>query len=98
MVSSKMLFQGIVVLIVLLLSSFVPPITNVTSFMFISTMCVELVITIEPLHTKSTLGMPLESTLIYGTRIVVAKLLMFPKLLRGEQLMFMGEDLLVPRT
>jgi hypothetical protein len=46
--------------------------------MLVSAVFVELVIAVESLPTKPTLGMPPESALIYGPRIVIPESLMFP--------------------
>ena len=61
-------------------------------------MYIELIIPVESLSTKSTLGMALETTLIDSTRVVIAELLMFPKLLCRKEFVLMCKDLLVPGT
>lgn len=59
---------------------------------------VQLVVTVESLPAETAFWVTFEATLIDCTGIVVAKFLMFAKLRVGEQLVFMGEDFLVPRA
>jgi hypothetical protein len=68
------------------------------SFMLVSAVCVELVVSIEALMAKFTFGMSLEPTLVNGTGVIVAEFLVLPKLRNGEQFMLMGEHLFVPRA
>ena len=96
MILSKVLFQRVVIHKILLLPPLVISIADMASFMFISAVGIELIISIETLSTKTTLGMPFEAALVHGTRIVVTKLFMFSKFLRCEEFMFVRKDLLVP--
>jgi len=73
-------------------------VADMTPLMLIPTMCIELVIAVETLSTEATLGMTLESTLIDGARVIVTEFLVLAKFADSEELMLMGEDLLVPRT
>jgi len=97
-VISEVLLERAVVYVILLLPTSVSPVTNVTSFMFVSAMRVQLVVTVEPLSAKSTLRMTPETTLISCAWIIIAELLMFAQFLYREELMLMSEDLFVPRT
>ena len=91
-----MLLKGIVVDVILLVSPWVSAITNVTFLMLVPTMCIELVVTVEPLPTKAAFRVTFEAALIHGSRIVISKLLMLAELLLGEKLMLMSEHFLVP--
>lgn len=84
MIFSKVLLEGIVVDIVLLLSPGVHPIADVTSLVPVPAMCIELVIAVEALSAKPTLRMAFKSTLVNRSRVVVAELLMFVQLSRCE--------------
>ena len=95
---SKVFFELGVVEVVLWVAAAIPPITDMAPLMSLSTVCVELVVTIKSLSTEPTLGVPPESRLIDRTWIVVSIFLMSPQLPEGEQLMFMCEDLLVSTT
>ena len=97
-VFAEMLLKRIVVNEILLIAALPTSITNMASFVLVSAMSIELVIAIKSRPTETTFRMTLEAALIYRTRIVVSKTLMFPQLLRCEQLMLMREDLLVPRA
>ena len=95
MVFSEVKFQRIIVYIILLLASKIPPIANMALFVLISAMSIQLIIAIESLPAEATLRMALETTLVHGSRVVVAKLFMLPKFGSSEQFMFMREDFLV---
>jgi hypothetical protein len=83
---------------VLLLSAAITPVADVAAFVFVSAMCVQFVISIEALSAETAFWMSLEATLIDRARVVVAKLLMFLQFRVSEQLVFVGEDLLVSRA
>ena len=95
---SKVLLELGVVQVVLRVTAAISPIANMASLMSLSTVCVELVIAVEPLSAEPALRVPFESRLIDRTRIVISVLLMSPQLPEREQLVFMCEDLLVPST
>ena len=90
--------QGFVVHIILLLPSMIPSVANMALFLLISAMCVQFVIAIESLPAEATLRVALETALIHGSRVVVAKFFMLAKFGYSEQLMFMREDFLVSRA
>lgn len=98
MVFPEVKFQGVVVYIILLLPSSIPSIADMALFMLISAMGVQLIIAVESLPAKATLRMALETALIHGSRVVIAIFFMLAKFRYCEQLMFMGEDFLVPRA
>lgn len=68
------------------------------SLVLVSAMRVEFVIAVEALSTEPTFGMTFEPTLVHSSRIIVAEFLMLLQLRDCEQLMLVGEDLLVPGT
>ena len=77
MLLSEMLFEGVIVDVVLLLCSLTFSIADMTSFMFVPAMCVQLIISIESLLAEPTLGMSSESALVYRTRMIITKFFMF---------------------
>jgi hypothetical protein len=98
MVFVEVLFQSLVVHVVLWRGASSTSVTQMTSFMLFTAMCKELVVAVESLSTETTFWVAFEPALINGARIVIAKFLMPLQFLVGEQLMLVGEDLLVPRT
>ncbi len=76
----------------------IPSITDMTSLMLFSAMNIKLIVTVETFPAKSTFWVPLEATLVYGTRIVIPKFLMSSQLARREQFMLMSKDLFVLST
>lgn len=50
------------------------------AFMLLTTMGVQLVITIEALSTETTLGMPFETALVDGTGLVITILFVLSQL------------------
>lgn len=58
----------------------------------------ELVVSIEPLATKSTFRMTFKPSLINRTWIVIAKFLVFPQVILCKQVVLVSEDFLVPGT
>jgi hypothetical protein len=69
-----------------------------TLLVTVSAMRIELVVAVESLSAEAALGMPLETSLVYRARMVVTKSFVLLKVCRREQLMFVCECLLVPRT
>lgn len=63
-----------------------------------TTMIVKLVVVVKPLSTEAAQGVTFEAGLIRGTRLVVTAAHMFLKLAVGEELVLVGEDLLVSGT
>lgn len=76
----------------------IPSIADMAPLMLIPTMRIELVVAVEALSTEATLGMTLESALIDRPRIIVTELFVLAKFTDSEELMLMGENLLVSRT
>lgn len=94
----EMLLKSIIVDIILLLAVARLSITDMASLMLVSTMGVELVVSIEALTAKFTLGMSLETALVDSTGVIVAEFLVFPKLRYGEQFIFVSERFFVACT
>jgi hypothetical protein len=69
-----------------------------TTLMLLSTVRVQFIVAVEPLSTETALRMAFEPALINGTRVVIPKFLVLPKLGECEEFVFMGEDFLVPCT
>lgn len=63
--------------------------------MFVPTMDVQFVVSIESLPTETAFRMSLEPALVDSARVIISKLLMLAQLLWGEKLMLMGEDFLI---
>jgi hypothetical protein len=98
MVFSEVNFEGVVVDKILLLPGTLAAVTDMAALVLVPTMCIQLVVSVEALTTEAALGMPFEAALIDRTGVIVAELLMLPKLRVCEKLVFVGEDFLVPRT
>jgi hypothetical protein len=78
-VFSEVDLERIIVDVILLLpTAAVSAIADVATFVLVPAMGVELVIAIETLTTEAALRVSLETALIDGTRIVVAKFLVLP--------------------
>lgn len=71
----EMLLQHLVVKVILYLAGRVSSVADVTSFMFLSTVLVELVVTVEPFAAESTSWMASKAALVDGPWIVVPKFL-----------------------
>jgi hypothetical protein len=76
MIFSEVDLQRVIIGVVLMLSRSIPTVTDVTPFMLIPTVFVELVITVEALSTKAAFWVSLKSTLFCTAWLVVAELLM----------------------
>ena len=96
MVFLEVALQSIVVNIVLLLAMGGTAVANMASFVFITTMGVQLVIAIESLPTKTTLGVAFEAALVDSTGFVITMLLVFSQLGHGEEGVLVSEHLFVP--
>ena len=95
MVFLEVNLQGVVVDKVLLLPCLVAPITDMAAFVLVATVRVQLIVAVEALSTEAAFWMTLEAALIDGTRVVVAELLVPAKLVGGEELVLVSEDLFV---
>jgi hypothetical protein len=69
-----------------------------TSLMLLSTVRVQFIVSVEPLSTETALRMAFKPALINGTRVVISKFLVLPKLGECKEFVFMREDFLVPRA
>lgn len=93
-----MTLKGLVVNVILLLAVVGTAVTDMTAFVLLTTMGVQLVITIEPLPTETALGMSFETALVDGPRPIIAVLFVFSQFCVCKEGVFMGKDLFVPRT
>jgi hypothetical protein len=94
----EMLLQHLVIQVVLHLAARISPVADVASFVFLSAMLIELIVTIESLAAKATFWMTLESALVNSSWVVVTKFFMPPKLPIRKQIMLMSKDFLVAST
>lgn len=94
-VFSEMSLERIIVLIVLWPIRRISGIADMTPLMLFPAMREKFVFAIKSLATEATLGMPREARLVYRTRIVVAKFLVFAQGVLGEELVFVSEDLFI---
>jgi hypothetical protein len=95
MIFTEVYFERVIVDIVLLLSVLVPAVADVTTFVLVSTMCIQFVVSIEALSTKPAFRVSLETALVDRTGIVITKLLMLLQVGPCEKLVFVGEDFLI---
>ena len=98
MIFAEMLLEGIVVDKVLLVTALPSSIADVTTFVLVSAMCVQLIIAIEPHATEATFRVAFESALVNCARMVIPESFVFPQILWCKQLMLVSEDFLVPRA
>jgi hypothetical protein len=75
MIFLEVILERIIVNIILLLASGGLSITNMTSFVAITTVSVQFIVAIEPLTAETTLGVTFETALINGSGNVVSVLL-----------------------
>jgi hypothetical protein len=97
-VFAKVHFERVVVDVVLLLPAALPSVANVAALVLVSTVSVQLVVSVEALPTEATFRVSSKTTLVFCARVVVAKLLVLLQIGPCEELVLVGEDLLVPCT
>lgn len=95
MVVLEMFFQRIVVPIVMRIPG-IPPIADKTALVLVPTVLVQLVIVVKALAAEGAQRMAPEAGLMLVAGAVVAVGHVAVKLLVAEQLVLVGEDLLVP--
>jgi len=71
MILLEVALKSVVVNVVLLLAVGRASVTDVAAFMFITAVSVQLIIAVESLTAEATFGMSLETTLIYGSRLII---------------------------
>jgi hypothetical protein len=98
MVLAEVDFQRVVVDVVLLLPATIASVADVAALMLVSAVGVQLVVPIEARVTEATFRMPPKAALVLCTRVVVAELLVLFQVWPCKELVFVGEDLLVPCT
>lgn len=84
MILVKVILQRVVVNIILLLTMRGASVTDVATFMFITAMSVQLVVAVESLTTKSTFRVSPEATLVYSSRLVIARFFVLTQFRRGK--------------
>jgi hypothetical protein len=95
MIFLEMDLERIVVNVILLLSTPIATVADVTALVFISAVRVQLVVAVEALSTETTFWMAFEAALVDGTGVIVTELLVIAKFGVGEELVLVGEDFLV---
>ena len=85
---SEVLLQLLVVSIVLRLSATISSVAYMASFMLLSAVRVQFVISIEALFAEATVRVSLKPRLIDRSWAIVAELLMFSQLAEGKKLVF----------
>jgi hypothetical protein len=96
MVLTEVFLQLFIIEVVLWILAASSAIAKMTALMLVSAVNVQLIITIKSLPAESALRMALEPTLIDCAWIVVTILLVPSEFLLREELMLVGEHLLVP--
>lgn len=98
MVLSEMVLKVVVIEKVLRPSTLVSAVAEVTTFVLLSAVREELVVTVKSDSAESALGMSFEPALISGAWVVVSELLMLAQFGKGEKFVFVSKDFLVSRT
>ena len=73
-------------------------VADVASLVLLAAMDEQLVVAVEGLLAEATFGVALETTLVYGPRLVISVVLMLAQLLLRKQVVFVGEYFLVLRA
>lgn len=98
MVFAEVDLKRVVVKEILLSAAGVTTVAKMASFVLVAAMCVELIITVEPLPAETTFWMSFETALVYRTWVVVAKLFMLAQFSWRKEFMLVSEDFLIPRA
>lgn len=84
MILAEMLLECIVIDEISWIVTTISSVAHVAAFMSISAMCEQLVVSIKSAITETAFRMALEPALVYCTRIIIAILLVLPKLWRRK--------------
>lgn len=98
MIFAEVDFKRVVVKEILLSAAGVATVAEMASLVLVAAMCVELIVTVEPLPAETTFWMSFETALIYRTWVVVTKLFMLAQFSWREEFMLVSEDFLIPRA
>lgn len=90
-----MVFEGVIVDVVLLLAMSRSSVADVASLMSVTTVRIQLVISVEPFTTETAFRVPSETALVNRARDVVSVLFVLAQLRRGEDFMFVSEKFFV---
>lgn len=90
-----MVFEGVIVDVVLLLAMSRSSVADVASLMSVTTVRIQLVISVEPFTTETAFRVPSETALVNRARDVVSVLFVLAQLRRGEDFMFVSENFFV---
>lgn len=91
----EMVFEGVIVDVVLLLAMSRSSVADVASLMSVTTVRIQLVISVEPFTTETAFRVPSETALVNRARDVVSVLFVLAQLRRGEDFMFVSEKFFV---
>lgn len=91
----KVLLQHLIIQVILHLATWISPVADMAPFMFLPTVLIEFIVTIESFATKAAFWMAPKTTLVNGPWVVISKLLMPPEFSEREKFVLVGKDLLV---
>lgn len=91
----EVVFEGVIVEVVLLLAMSRSSVADVASFMSVTTMRIQLVISVEPFTTETAFWVPSETALVNGAWNVVTVLFVLAQLCRSEDFVLMSENFFV---
>ena len=91
----EVVFEGVIVEVVLLLAMSRSSVADVASLMSVTTVRIQLVISVEPFTTETAFRVPSETALVNRARDVVSVLFVLAQLRRGEDFMFVSENFFV---
>lgn len=94
----EVFLKGIVVDVILLLAIPGPAVTDVTAFMSVTTVDIELIVTIEPLAAEATFRMASEASLVNSPRDVISVFLVLSQFCIGKQFVLVREHLFISRA
>ena len=90
-----MVFEGVIVDVVLLLAMSRSSVADVASLMSVTTVRIQLVISVEPFTTETAFWVPSETALVNGAWNVVTVLFVLAQLCRSEDFVLMSENFFV---
>lgn len=98
MIFLEMTLKGLIIHVVLLLAVVGSAVTDMTAFVLLTAMGIQLVVTVKALSTETTFGMSFETALVDGTGLVITVFFVLSQLRVRKEGMFVGEDLFVSCT
>lgn len=91
----EMFLERVVVDIILLLAMSRSSITDMTPLVLVTTMGIQLVVSVEPLSTEPTLRVAFEAALVNGSRDIVSVFFVLAQFRRRKEFMLVGKHLFV---